>query len=590
MKKAFLQAINFLLFFCSLFFLSGCSERRERFQGKVGVSLIEHKNVTVECPLVFVERGENVRFTLRVQDGYTITDTSYPSFLLEPLGENRFELVLKGVSSPQRVKLFVQENDGTITYFANGGTVVGGGEYFSESCNLTNHKRANTSFGVENLVREGYALIGWNTKSDCSGETVGLGSRVTVPKEKTLNLYAIWKKETDENLFAFSTAGETAVLTGYHGNEAEIIVPASVNGKNVTHIGASAFQKIRAELLVLPRTLLSVAEGAFCDCEIETLQFYDDLTEISDGSFVECELKTVRINAVNLPVYASTNRHSFYADKVDLLILSLEGDKPRLVFEGDSGIWFNLNGQMVQKAYPEYTVVNMGLNGFFNGQVQLAVIEHYLKEGDYFIHCPVPNSYYQLLVRTKMTENMFTALELNYDLLSFVNVGGLTQFFDCYASYIQIKKQLSVGSYGDVCEQNWIDEYGCIPFYMPTVAGNVDQGDDAIIRKEDLDPDSIARLNEYYRSVKAKTGHNVIFSFGAVNYDGLSEEDRSIEHLDDFESFFRNAVKENASIVNHLKDVVWRGSMFYYTDFHLTTDAGAKYTEELIENVRGIIV
>lgn len=85
--------------------------------------------------------------------------------------------------------------DTGIFYHLNGGHFRSSlltGDIFAKQYNLTHHLRANTSIGNDVCAREGYALLGWNTSPDGSGEHIGLGSRVTIPAKTTIDLYAEW--------------------------------------------------------------------------------------------------------------------------------------------------------------------------------------------------------------------------------------------------------------------------------------------------------------------------------------------------------------------------------------------------------------
>ena len=78
----------------------------------------------------------------------------------------------------------------SILCHANGGTRLDGGNPVEpiEIPTPQTHFRLNTPIGTDLFARDGYTLIGWNTRPDGSGESVGLGSRIAW--EDGLTLYA----------------------------------------------------------------------------------------------------------------------------------------------------------------------------------------------------------------------------------------------------------------------------------------------------------------------------------------------------------------------------------------------------------------
>ena len=98
---------------------------------------------------------------------------------------------------------------------------------------------------------------------------------------------------------------------------------------------------------------------------LEELTLFDSVENISDAAFADCaKLRTLRVNAAEDPYGYQYRRESLYADKVDLLI-NARGTR-KLVFYGGCSMWYNLIGSEAAHAFPDYTVINMGLNGTVN--------------------------------------------------------------------------------------------------------------------------------------------------------------------------------------------------------------------------------
>lgn len=552
--------------------------------GTVLVAVLDHAHVQTEEPVRTVTYGGSVEFILNLDVGWSVSSADYPDHSITPYGANSALLRLDNVTAPVRVGLEVSKAQAVICYHAAGGRVLDAEEdVYYENYDLTYHKRANTSLGYGKLQREGYTLVGWNTEPDLSGAHIGLGSRVTVPAEENiLDLYAEWAQWTPERDFVYVSRGVNAELTGYTGNAETVVVPETLGGLPVAVIGTDCFAGTAVSTVILPNTVLTVRTGAFQDCGLKELYFFDDLMEISDDSFINCpNFSSIHINAAHLPCYAALSRHSRYADKIDLLILSLEAKKPRMVFMSGSSMWFSLDGALADDYFDrEYTVINVALNGFYSGTAQFEVLKNFLREGDVFIHAPEECSEYQLMATDEMTQNMYTCFELNYDLMSGVDIRRMSNVFSAYTEYNAVRRDLPQTGYDEREATDWIDEYGCIPFTRPAVNGDEDLLDDAYIGVDMLTREALQRLNSQYAEIQAITGAPVLFAFGPINYDGLPEGDRSAEVWSAFETTIREGL-ESAVLITHLEDAVFRGSSFYYTDFHLNSEATKIHTQRL---------
>lgn len=197
-----------------------------------------------------------------------------------------------------------------------------------------------------------------------------------------------------------------------------------------------------------------------------------------------------------------------------------------------------------------------------------------------FVHAPEECSEYQLMTADEMTQNMYTCFELNYDLLAGADIRNMSRVFSSYAEYNAARENLPRTGYDERDNNDWLDGYGCIPFTRPAVNGDEDLLDDAYIGTELLTGEALARLDRCYADIRAVTGTPVLFAFGPINYDGLPEEDRTVRAWSAFEDRVRENL-ENAVVITHLEDAVFRGSSFYHTDFHLNSEAAGIHTGRL---------
>lgn len=572
--------------------LSACNNAYiSPFRNKITVTLLNDPHVRFIDRIKYIDQGSDVSFTLTVSEGYFLSGCDYLDYEINELDNGKYEIKFHKVDENKKINLEVYERGGIINYYPNGGTIKDGSSFYKVNASFKNHKRINTINGIGLFSRDGYQLIGWNYEEDGSGESVGLCSRVSLDDDKNINLYAMWKKESDVSSFSFIEENDEISITSYLGNENEIVIPQKINDKEVTTIKENAFNNNHASSIYLPYTVDTIEDNAFINSDLSYLSIFDSIIKVSDASFSNCNnFATLHINAFYEPCYVTSSRHSFYADKIDYLIESQEVEKSRLLFVGESGVWFNIHGKVFNNFYGDkYRVLNLGLNGFYSGVAQLEIIKHFLRENDQFVHIITASSYYQTLMNTDMTSTMWTCLELNYDLFDYVDIRKATHVFNSFFEYMSTKLSLIPEEYSLAPSRNHIDEYGSIPFDMPQVNGDERLLDYIAIDKTPFDEENCYRLKAYYDEVKELTNRTVLYGFGAINYDGLSEEEREETVINDYCNHVYNALEGHVIFFDHLGDNIFRGHNFYYTNFHLISEKGIEYSTGVANKIRNYL-
>lgn len=571
---------TWLLCLLGLLLLCGCafqdSESAEKKPHTVLVNIAEAAHFTVTNNGQRIAVGEEVTFELLAEEGYALTETDYAgTYRLWQEGE-RILLTLEAVRYPTRVHVTMSNRFFCLTYDPNGGA----GAPFTLRQEKKFHLRPNTALGTELLPREGHTLLGWNTEPDGSGTAVGLGSRVTVPDEG-LTLYAQWAKWSSERNFLWETQEGEAVITGYTGEEKTLVIPETLGGMPVTVIREGAFASCSAETAVLPRTMKTVEDGAFCSSALVTLYLFDNIETIGDAALSGCTgFTTLHINAAEAPNGYATRKESCYADKVDLLICA-QG-KRKLVFYGGCSVWYNLDMQQVLDAYGQsYQVINMGLNGTVNSQLQMEILSAFLEEGDVLFHTPELSSSFQMLSNVHMGRRdtpLWSGIEYNYDLLALVNVQHITGVLDSFSWYLSRKSNETdyEGHYVDSRNRAYFGPFGEVPFsrYEP-VAGEL--GDEVTLTVENLHQEGLERLSCWYAAFKSR-GIAVYLSYACLNMDALPEG--QWENADEVEAVFRAAVEqmEGVTLISNLKDYVYTKADFYDTNYHLLSSQTSRNT------------
>ena len=561
------------LFALLLLLLSGCREGPGP-ETRILVSVRESAGFTVENNGQYIQPGEDVVFLLNTDYGFSLVDTDYDGVYHTTVNGRQTRLTLENVQYPTRVALELTDLYSGITYEPNGGT----GGAVTITYDTTAHLRPNTAIGTDMFSREGYTLTGWNTRADGMGERVGLGSRVSLPG-KELTLYAQWAKWSDEGNFDWAYHAEGITVTGYRGNDAAVVIPAVIDGREVTAIAAGAFRDCAMTGVILPETLTTVENGAFQTCALETLTLFDNIEFIGDASFADCgNLTTLRINAVEKPFGANARRESCYADKVDLLIQA-QGEK-KFVFYGGCSVWYNLDSSMLSPLLElGYRVVNLGLNGTVSSSVQMQILGNFLENGDILFHTPELSSPKQLLSTLDMDEKdskLWCGLEYNYDLFALVDLRTVPGALDSFCGYLSQKGAGT--SYTAVYRVNgsaFYDGYGCIPFYRDQTVSEGVLPDRVYLDPSMIDSDGMVRLKAYYDQYQSQ-GVRVYLSYACVNMDDVPAEQRdNVELLD---GLFRTAVEEMGGpvLISSLGDFLYHHNDFYDTNYHLLSEqAGA---------------
>lgn len=563
-----------IVFFTLLLLMSACGKNPDN-QKQLLVNIRETTGFTVENNGQYVQPGEDAVFLLRIEEGLSVSGADYDGDYHAVLEDGKMKLTLKNVRYPSHVDLRLTDSYVTVTYKPNGAM----GESVTHVYDTTYHLRPNTSTGDGLFTRDGYTLVSWNTRPDGTGQRIGLGSRTDVPQD-ALTLYAQWEKWSAAQDFIFTVRDDTVAITGYRGNDATIVIPASIEGKTVTEIASGAFESCAATQVIFPQSVKKVEEGAFRNCALESLVLFDNIEVISDGSFADCkELKTLRINAVEKPYGYNYRKESVYADKVDLLIQA-QGKK-KIVFYGGCSMWFNLDStQLTPLLEQGYQVINMGLNGMANSFVQMQIIEAFLEPGDIFFHTPEISSAQQMMIRQTMDndngDKLWCGLEYNYDLFTLVDMRTVPGVLSSLRDYLDIKESGTdyVSTYirdGNV----YCDDYGCIPFYR-------DETYPALQDEVHMDPSYItdagmARLKEYYDRYQSN-GVRIYVSYACTNMDEVIDEEKNNVEMVAWR--FRKAIEtmEGPVVISALEDYLYHRNDFYDTNYHLLSEPARKNT------------
>lgn len=592
-------------------FTIGCSVRIPEEKDYCHLVLEEGEGFLVKENALAVERGKDAVFRMVLEDGYELQNVKYGDYREEGTsalespytvkydGEGKvLTLTLHDVRYSETVQAQVEKSDVVIRYHANGGSKCVSrdmadedGENIAAIAVVRSHLRPNTSIGTDLFERPGYTLIGWNTKQDGSGIQIGLGSRVDW--QEGMILYAQWIPWTDAALFEYEIQGEFVRITGFKGQEDTICIPAELDGRKVRRVAEGAFAGVDCTRVILPRGIYEVENGAFENASLQELYLYDDISKISDHAFTGCgQFETLHINAVEPPVY-SGNYFDTFQDKYDRL-LQLKDRKKIVLFSGSS-TRFGYDSAMIDDAFEEYDVVNMGVFAYTPALPQLQLILECMQEGDILLHAPeFDASNRQFCGQKALDYAVFAMMESDYDVFARLDIRNFEQVFTAFSAYNagregMVKKnyEITASHYdedGVPVEGNSYNQYGDYCLYRPNSAKEqpiyglpVNYTVNAFPREQYIEP-----LNVVYEQFLGK-GVDVYFTYSPRNQYAVSEESTREERARLHQYFQGNLI---VPVITELEESLVSGVYLYGTDNHLSTEGVEIRTRRIIEELK----
>lgn len=590
-------------------FLSSCGRPSAPEGRSVRVVLEEGDGFTAPESVFDLPAGSDVSVRIVPEEGWQVTGCDYEGALLETDPEGQILLTLPHVRYTRAVKILAEKNPYVIRYHLGKEGSGNGQEKVLERTYPASHLRINTLAGSrESLFPDGQKetdpdriplisedgsklLCGWKSTPDGKGTEISLGSRTQVRADAPLDLYADWRPFTDASLFEYDLSpGGGALITGFHGQEEDLVLPAFIDGYPVTGIGERAFKGVSCLSLTLPPTLREVGLYAFENASLSSLTFYDTLSSVTDYAFSGCRnLKKIRIQAAEPPVWSGTYYDTF-TDKTDRLRL-LADQKKILLFSGSS-TRFGYDCRRIDAAIPEYGVVNLGVFAYTNALPQLDLILRFAGEGDILVHTPeFDAASRQFCCTNAMDSAFFRMIESDYDLLSlldFTDYGGL---LSAYTTFHREREGMKAGDYrtsassfdedGHPAPEPSYNEYGDYILFRPNAEDDtpiydlpVDYTRGSFGKDRFIDP-----LNRVYRRFLDK-GVRVFFDYAPRNRQALSDQSTP-EARQELDAWFRESLC--VPVLSDIEESLYPGRYLYGTDNHLSSEGVQIRTDRFLK-------
>lgn len=565
--------------------LTGCTAAQAPKASRVcRVVLEESEAFTPSSAWVETVPSTDAVFRLSVHPGWTLTDVSYPGAAMTTAGDGSYvELTLPAVRYSVMVTVTAVHSDRSIIYDDNCGLAAR-----TEQQASAKHLRVNTAADL--FDRDGFTQIGWSTVPDGSTGLISLGSRVTLKEGEHITLYAQWAAWTSAACFTWHQEGSGIALTGCSGAGDVIVIPAAIDGIPVMSIEPAAFENTVCSQVILPSSLRRIASGAFSGCTLQTLVMYDTLQAVHDDAFTGCNsLRTLRIQAGTQPVYSGTY-YSTFADKMDRL-LTLK-DEAKLVLFSGSSTRFGYDSAMLDAAFPDYQVCNMGVFAYTNALPQLLLIADCLRKGDILIDSPeLDAAKRQFCTTSKLDAAFYRLIEADYDLLARLDLLELSCVFSAFNEYNAGRSSMSARSYelsaADYDEDGLpvstpsYNEYGDYCLYRPDADADMPIYGLAVPYTCEAYP--VQQYIEPYNAMCQRLmtqGVRVFFTWSPRNRMAVSEESTP-EAMAALEAYLADHL--TVPMLLPLEESLVSGRLLYGTDNHLSTNGAALHTEHIIQ-------
>ena len=345
--------------------------------------------------------------------------------------------------------------------------------------------------------------------------------------------------------------------------------------------------------MILPPGIYEIEKWAFRGCCLEQMYFYDDLVKVSDYAFQDCDhLSTIHINAIEAPAY-SGNYFDTFQDKYDRL-LSMK-DKKKIVLFSGSSTRFGYDSERIDRAFPDYEVVNMGVFAYSPALPQLELILSCMKEGDILLDSPeFDAANRQFCYQRELDYAVFAMMESNYDVFAQLDIREYTQVFTAFTAY-QVARQdmerkdydVSASEYdedGNEVENPSYNEYGDYVIYRPNsdkeapIYGLPVNYTVNAFPKETL----VDSMNKEFEKFLDR-GIKVYFTYSPRNKYALSRESTPEERVR-LDEYFKQNLK--IPVISELEDSLYAGTYLYGTDNHLSTEGVQIRTEKVIRDLK----
>ena len=459
-------------------------------------------------------------------------------------------------TATEATKIFVNCSF-NLTYHANGGEFKNGFDG-TDTFSAVFYLNPNTLHDNGSFARDGYTLIGYNTKADGTGEYVTLGGRVNAYGKGAIDLYCVWAENSPEGDFTVAENGTGVAITKYNGTAETVTIPETIGGKNVNKISTGAFlNNTTVKKIIVTKNVGTIEKNAFDSCSaLESIVIWDasyGKSSFSDSCMKNCTaFKSVYINTVYT---LNSDWTSCGAAKFDRLMWAK--DKKKIIIVGGSGSLYGYDCAVIDAAlYGEYEIVNLGENANITSLTYFDIIEEFITEGDIVLWCPEPGSW--TLGSSNCSSRFWNFRKTDYGFMQYLNLSYYDNFFSSFATNCSTLAGSTFKNFDQLTSD--ASKYG-------DILSNRDSKKELYEYNFNYNLSEKAALTEIFGNIAAKGG-TVFFSFAAM---------QDTDAIDDYEiSIYEDMILEIPGVVSisDYENCLYDPNYFWDSAWHLT-DEGA---------------
>jgi hypothetical protein len=159
--------------------------------------------------------------------------------------------------------------------------------------------RATVLDKPEDLKKGDLEFLGWQRSGFLKlyqpGDTINIGY-------EDVWLYAWWEDDLNYNPYEYSDDLQNGgvIITRYSpfdGNNSDIIIPETLDGKPVTAIGEGVFSGQYLDSVVLPGKLVVIGNKAFAGNWLRNITIPDTVKSIGKLAFQDCSLERIKLGS-----------------------------------------------------------------------------------------------------------------------------------------------------------------------------------------------------------------------------------------------------------------------------------------------------
>ena len=358
----------------------------------------------------------------------------------------------------------------------------------------------------------------------------------------------------------------------------------------VEAISSFAFSGLKIESVSIPKSVTTIEENAFFECErLTELTVHDLITSATDASFKDTPVRKIYLNAARGPLTAGSP--AMTALKYERLRLAASrGEKKILVISGSSSLHGFLAEEMEAAFGGEYRVINYGTNAGACAFTYLYAFMEFFGEGDIIIHAPEITSASQL-GQSKISTYTFRYAESHLDIFSYLDMTHFTGFFDSLSEFNTMLRMNSDGQYKP--EMSYESGSATLNEYCDMI-NNPQAENYKTASPAGVDLYKLSRIKEEYttnmnliNSMLVDRGATMYYSFAPFCSAAIHPNSATADARDAFVYKMQSMI--DYKIISDPLDYQLEEYLFNNSDYHPGRPGASIRTQQLISDLKAVL-